>query len=76
MPDPISIIEFKLTREHVALCDLLKLTGLADSGGQSKTLIASGEVRVDGQVDTRKTAKIRAGQNVEFRGTTIKVQGE
>jgi ribosome-associated protein len=69
-------IDFKLTSEHIALCDLLKLTGLADSGGQSKALIAEGLVRVDGQVDTRKTAKIRAGQSVEFRGTTVKVAGQ
>lgn len=68
-------IEFKLTTEHIALCDLLKLAGLADSGGQAKALIAAGEASVDGKVDTRKTAKIRAGQNVEFRGTTIHVAG-
>lgn len=73
---PMPTIEFELTREHVALCDLLKLTGLADSGGQSKALIAEGLVRVDGRVDTRKTAKIRAGQNVEFRGTSIHVTGQ
>ncbi len=69
-------IEFKLTTDHIALCDLLKLTGLADSGGRSKALIAEGLVRVNGQVDTRKTAKIRAGQQVEFGGTTIHIQGQ
>jgi ribosome-associated protein len=64
---------FHLSTEHIALCDLLKLTGLADSGGQAKALIAAGEVRVDGQVETRKTAKIRAGQWVEFRGNRIQI---
>lgn len=66
-------IEFKLTGEFVPLCDLLKLTGIADSGGQGKVLVATGEVKVDGQPESRKTAKIRAGQRVECRGVTITV---
>ena len=70
-----SKIEFRLTGEHVPLCDLLKLTGIAASGGQGKALVASGEVRVDGKVEIRKTAKIRAGQEVECQGATIVVTG-
>jgi ribosome-associated protein len=65
--------QFQLRGEHIALCDLLKLTGLADSGGQAKTFIAAGAVCVDGNVDTRKTAKIRAGQHVDFAGHRIQV---
>jgi ribosome-associated protein len=66
-------IEFRLRGEHVALCDLLKLAGLADSGGQGKALVAGGEVRVDGRPEGRKTAKIRAGQTVECHGVRISV---
>ena len=66
-------IEFKLRGEHVALCDLLKLTGIADSGGQGKLMIANGDVSVDGQPESRKTAKIRAGQTVKCRGQTVRV---
>ncbi|MFZ5482678.1 MAG: RNA-binding S4 domain-containing protein [Pseudomonadota bacterium] len=68
-------IDFTLRGEHIALCDLLKLTGVADSGGQGKALAASGEVKVDGEVETRKTAKIRVGQRVECRGALIVVTG-
>ncbi|MDX3907959.1 MAG: RNA-binding S4 domain-containing protein [Pigmentiphaga sp.] len=68
-------ITFSLTADHVPLCDLLKLTGLADSGGAGKALVAAGRVKVDGQVELRKTCKIRAGQVVEFEGTRISVQG-
>jgi len=68
-------IDFKLTGEFVPLCDLLKLTGVADSGGQGKALVAAGEVRVDGRPEDRKTAKIRAGQRVECHGVTIVVTG-
>jgi len=65
--------EFQLRGEYVALCDLLKLAGIADSGGQGKLMIAHGEVAVDGQPERRKTAKIRAGQTVSCRGRTVRV---
>jgi ribosome-associated protein len=66
-------MEFKLRGDHVALCDLLKLTGIADSGGQGKLMIANGEVTVDGKPESRKTAKIRAGQTVRCPGQTVRV---
>ena len=69
----MSAIEFRLNGEHVRLCDVLKLAGVADSGGHGKRLVADGEVTVDGQPESRKAAKIRAGQVVECRGTRIVV---
>ncbi len=69
----MSPIEFMLRDEHVALCDLLKLTGIADSGGQGKLMIANGDVTVDGRPESRKTAKIRAGQTVACLGQTVRV---
>jgi ribosome-associated protein len=66
-------MEFTLKGEFIALCDLLKTTGIANSGGQGKTMVADGHVRVDGEVELRKTAKIRKGQVVECFEETIKV---
>jgi ribosome-associated protein len=66
-------LEFALDREFVELNQLLKLAGLADSGGAGKALVASGEVRVDGAVELRKTAKIRAGQVVRVGQAEIRV---
>ena len=57
-------IEFQLTADYVELNQLLKLTGVCDSGGAGKALVAEGRVQVDGQPESRKTAKIRAGQVV------------
>lgn len=65
--------QFQLNDEYIRLCDLLKLAGIADSGGQGKQLVAAGEVSVDGRAEARKTAKIRAGQTVECRGVSIAV---
>lgn len=65
--------EFTLRGEHVALCDLLKLAGIAESGGQGKLMIVNGDVTVDGRPESRKTAKIRAGQTVQCLGQTVRV---
>lgn len=65
--------EFQLKGEHVRLCDLLKLAGIAGSGGQGKHMVADGTVTVDGRPESRKTAKIRAGQTVECQGVKVVV---
>ncbi len=65
---------FELKGEHIALCDLLKLVGIADSGGQGKAMVAEGLVSVDGEIESRKTAKIRSGQTVECMGQAIQVR--
>jgi ribosome-associated protein len=66
-------LEFVLDREFVELNQLLKLAGLADSGGAGKALVAAGLVRVDGVRELRKTAKIRAGQTVQLDSAEIRV---
>jgi len=66
-------IDFLLDRDHVELNQLLKLTGLCDSGGAGKALVAGGAVSVDGAVELRKTCKIRAGQRVRLGDVEIHV---
>lgn len=66
-------IEFALNREFVQLNQLLKLTGLCDSGGAGKALVATGTVAVDGSVELRKTCKIRVGQVVTLGDVEISV---
>jgi len=67
-------LDFLLERDFIELNQLLKLAGLCDSGGAGKQLVASGAVRVDGVVEQRKTAKIRAGQRVTLGETEICVR--
>lgn len=57
--------------EFIQLDQLLKVAGLVDSGGAAHAAIAAGQVRVDGITDTRKRAKLRPGQQVEFAGQTV-----
>ena len=66
-------LEFTLAGEYVELNQLLKLVGICDSGGAGKMLVASGAVSVDGEVELRKTCKIRAGQGVSLGDVHINV---
>ena len=67
------MLELQLRGDYIELDKLLKALGLVESGGRARVLIAAGEVKVDGQVELRKTAKIRAGQVVSFDGQQVKV---
>lgn len=64
---------FDLRGEYIELNQLLKLAGVCESGGQGKQLVAEGLVLVDGQVELRKTCKIRPGQVVRFQDLEIEV---
>jgi ribosome-associated protein len=66
-------IEFRIVGEFITLDNLLKVTGVAASGGAAKALAAAGAVKVNGQVELRKTCKIRAGQVVETADARIRV---
>lgn len=72
MPRPAPIV-FALRTEYIQLDQLLKTTGLVHSGGAAHMAVDEGLVRVDGQPESRKRAKIRAGQVVTFSGATVKV---
>ena len=68
-------IDFELDpgRDHVELNQLLKLTGLCDSGGAGKVIVASGAVAMDGAIESRKTRKVRAGEVVTIADIEIHV---
>lgn len=51
-------------QEAITLNDVLKLSGLAGTGGQAKVLIQSGQVSVNGEVETRRKRKLHEGDVV------------
>jgi ribosome-associated protein len=73
--NPMQRIDFELDpgRDHVELNQLLKLTGLCDSGGAGKAIVASGAVAVDGAIELRKTRKVRVGEVVTIADIEIHV---
>ncbi len=70
---PIEVQHFTLRDEYIELHNLFKVLGIAGSGAEGKVLVSSGNVTVDGLLELRKSAKIRAGQLVKLPGTTINV---
>jgi ribosome-associated protein len=55
----------EITVEPVELHKILKFENLAASGGEAKFRIQDGQVRVNGQTETRKRRKIRHGDVIE-----------
>ena len=67
------MIEFKVTGDFIPMIQLLKATGLVQTGGDAQIVVEHGEVIYNGQVDYRKRLKVKQGDVVEFRGQQIKV---
>ena len=64
-------VTLEVRGEYILLDQLLKTTGLCHSGGQAHAEVDAGRVWVDGQVETRKRAKLRPGQQVDYAGETV-----
>jgi ribosome-associated protein len=65
--------KFHLTSEHIELIKLLKLLGVAETGGHAKILVDEGEVKLNGSPEFRKKAKLRAGDEIEVLGEKISI---
>ena len=53
--------------QYIELGAFLKIKGLATTGGQAKVLIRSGDIKVNGEVETRIKRKLRQGFVVECK---------
>ncbi|HCE57485.1 MAG TPA: RNA-binding protein [Prolixibacteraceae bacterium] len=65
---------FKLKDEYIELMKLLKLLGIAETGGHAKNMIDDGEVMLNGIRESRKRAKLRPGDKVEMADITILIE--
>jgi ribosome-associated protein len=61
---------------QICLDDYLKTHGVVGTGGQAKMLIQSGDVRVNGERETRRRRKLSAGDVIELLGQRILVQAD
>ena len=57
----------------IDLQDFLKLQGVVETGGEAKFRVQGGEVRVNGEIETRRRKKLRRGDLVEYAGHRLKV---
>lgn len=68
----MSVVE--INREPVELYKILKLEGLVSSGGVAKAVVAEGQVKVNGIIETQKRKKIVSGDIVEFEGQKLEIK--
>lgn len=58
----------------ICLDQFLKLTSIAESGGQAKVMIQGGQVKVNGELETRRRRKLAAEDVVEVGGDRVLVK--
>ncbi|NLL42473.1 MAG: RNA-binding S4 domain-containing protein [Firmicutes bacterium] len=58
--------EVEINTDSIQLDQFLKWTNAVGSGGEAKILIQSGQVLVNGQVETRRSVKLIPGSVVEL----------
>lgn len=64
---------FPLKTEFIALNQLLKAIGWAETGGHAHELIDAGVVTVNGVVETQRRKKIRTAMVVECEGNIVTI---
>ena len=67
-------MEITIKDEYIKLGQALKLAGLVGSGVDAKFVIQDGQVKVNGEVDTKRGKKLYSGDNFEFEGTLVTVK--
>ncbi len=72
----MSAVRVPIRGEWIELGKFLKLVRVVETGGAAKRLVQAGRVRVNGRVETRRGAKLRAGDVVEVEGRTWVVGAE
>jgi ribosome-associated protein len=58
----------------ITLGQALKATNVVGTGGEAKVLIQAGEVRVNGEVETRRGRKLREGDVVEVGDERLEIR--
>ena len=67
-------IKIRDGEEFIKLGQAMKKAGLVGSGLDAKMLIQDGQVKVNGEVDTRRGKKLYPGDSFEYDGNTVKVE--
>lgn len=69
-------IKFTIEGKYIELIQLLKVLGIAQTGGHAKFIVDEGEVIRNGEVELRKRAKLVAGDRIELEGIQIDLVSE
>lgn len=69
----MEIFYLRASEDHIKLGQALKASGLVESGAEAKQEVQDGNVKVNGEADTRRGRKLYDGDIVEYNGETIKI---
>jgi ribosome-associated protein len=58
----------------IKLDQFLKFVGVASTGGEAKLMIQDGDVKVNGEIETRRGRKLVTGDSVTVQGGTYRVE--
>ena len=67
-------MEIEIRDEYIKLGQAMKLAGLVSSGIEAKVVIQDGQVKVNGEVETRRGKKLYSGDNFEYNGELVTVK--
>jgi ribosome-associated protein len=65
--------ELPIRGESIRLGQALKLSGLAESGGEARALIEDGAVTVNAEVETRRGRQLRHGDVVALGDEALRI---
>jgi len=65
--------EVPIRGEMIRLGELLKLAGVVGTGGEAKLLLASTEVRVNGELESRRGRQLHSGDEVLVGDEALRV---
>ena len=63
-----------ISTKHIELNNFLKILGIANTGGRAKLIIRAGEIKVNGEIETRNKRKLHSGDFVEYSGKKYEVE--
>ena len=65
--------EIKINTDIIKLDSFLKWAGITTQGSDAKFIIQNGEVKLNGEVETRRGKKLIKGDVIEFEEETYKL---
>jgi ribosome-associated protein len=72
-PAPAPTRDVTIAEDMIRLGQLLKLSGLAESGTEARSLVQEGLVQVNGEVETRRGRQLHRGDLVTVDGERVRV---
>lgn len=71
--DDLAVRDIPISDDMIRLGQLLKLAGVVGSGGDVKSVLETGVVQVNGEVETRRGRQLRRGDVIALVGEQLRV---